>query len=153
MDQEILDTILNYVITGVVLPLLGYAVFKFKAYLDSKIAVVENNDLRNGLADANDELERAVRIAVADVAETFVKALKAEGKFSKEDAIEASKIATEKAKEIMSDMGLNMLEIVEVNVDSAIKSLIEANVAETKQITLASSPIACESNVATLEIK
>ena len=153
MDQEILDTILNYVITGVVLPLLGYAVFKFKAYLDSKIAVVENNDLRNGLADANDELERAVRIAVADVAETFVKALKAEGKFGKEDAIEASKIATEKTKEIMSDMGLNMLEIVEVNVDSAIKSLIEVNVAETKQTIAISSPIACENNVATLEIK
>ena len=153
MDKEILDTILSYIITGVVLPLLGYAVFKFKAYLDSKIAVVENKDLRNGLADANEELERAVRIAVADVAETFVKALKAEGKFSKEDAIEASKIATAKTKEIMSDMGLNMLEITEVNVDSAIKSLIESNVAENKTITIEASPIAVESKSVKVEYK
>ena len=132
MDREILDTILSYVITGVVLPLIGYATYQFKAFLTSKISAIKNEDLRNGLAEANDELERAVSIAVADVGETFVKALKAEGNFGKEEAKQAAELATAKTKEIMSDMGLAMFEIAKVNVDSAIKSLIETNVAGNK---------------------
>ena len=132
MDKEILDTILSYVITGVVLPLLGYAIFKFRTFIEAKIDAINNEDFRRGLSEANEELERAVELAVTDVAETFVKALKAEGKFGKKEAQEAVKLATAKTKEIVSDMGLAMFEIAKINIDSSIKSLIETNVVLNK---------------------
>jgi len=128
------DMILQYVITAILLPLTAWGIKKLMDLIDAKIATIKNVRLRDALIDANDELERAVSLAVTDVGETFVKALKIEGKLTQEQAAEAAELALEKTIEIMSKGGLNVLGIAQVNIDQAIATLIEANVVVNKEV-------------------
>ena len=93
---------------------------------------MKNESLANALLSANEELERAVTLAVNEVGETFVKALKAEGKFTAEEAEKAASDAFAKTKEIMSASGTKIIEDAGTNIETYIKSLIEENVVFNK---------------------
>ena len=126
------DLILEMVITAVVLPLLGWAVKALTSFLNSKIALVYNEILQNTLADATDELDNAVSLAVAEVGATFVKEIKKDGVFSKEDATKAYEMAVTRTMEIMSESGMQALANAKINISAYIKSLIESNVEANK---------------------
>jgi hypothetical protein len=126
------DLIFQIIITSVLVPLLGWGVKLLTSYMNEKIATMEDQRLAKALSNATDELERAANLAVTQVQETFVSALKKEGKFtSKEAEIAASKALSETRK-IMSDSGMKIITDAAVDVESYIKSLIEENVGINK---------------------
>lgn len=75
----------------------------------------------------------AVAQAVAYTAQTFVDALKAEGKFTKEKQLEAFQKAKDKALEILGDTVVNVLNEVYGDFDAWIETKIEQACREDKK--------------------
>jgi len=126
------DLVFQIIITSFLAPLLVWAATMITKLANEKIASLKDQRLAKALLSATSELERAAMLSVNQVEETFVKALKAEGKFTAEDAKTAAQDALAKTKAIMSDSGMAILKTAGTDVESYIKSLIEENVVVNK---------------------
>ena len=135
------DLIFQIIITSVVVPLLVYGVSLFKGYINERIATMKDQRLAKALLSATAELERAAMLAVNEVEETFVKALKAKGKFTAEDAKIAASKALTQTKKIMSDSGMKIITDAAVDIEAYIKSLIEENVVINKPEVVVECPV------------
>ena len=88
--NQILLNVLAAVVTAIVLPLISYIGVRFSAYLNNKI---KDETAKRLLNEATQIVLNATRV----VFQTYVEALKAEGKFDKD----AQLIALNKAKTIV----------------------------------------------------
>lgn len=88
--NQILLNILAAIVTAIVLPLISYIGVRFSAYLNNKI---KDETAKRLLNEATQIVLNATRV----VFQTYVEALKAEGKFDKD----AQLIALNKAKSIV----------------------------------------------------
>lgn len=105
----------------------------------------------------------AVAQAVAYTAQTFVDALKAEGKFTKEKQLEAFKKAKEKALEILGDTVVNALNEVYGDFDAWIETKIEQacrtdktqtkDAADTAATTAAATAASVATTIATTAVQ
>ena len=89
MDNIILN-IISVVVTAIILPLISFLGIKLTSYLNTKI---KDEKARTLLTKASDIVTSAVR----SVFQTYVEALKNEGKFDKESQL----VALTKAKDII----------------------------------------------------
>ena len=89
MDNIILN-IISVVVTAIILPLISFLGIKLTSYLNTKI---KDEKARSLLTKATDIVTSAVR----SVFQTYVEALKNEGKFDKESQL----VALTKAKDII----------------------------------------------------
>lgn len=124
--------ILSLIITTVITPLAAYAITKLSAYLDERMQLVKNERLQKALKAAQEELETAVYKAIATTQQTYVAALKADGKFSAEDAKLAFQKSVELTKQIMSDSALAILASASVSIEDAIRAEIESQLPTVK---------------------
>lgn len=116
--QEIIFTALGTVLTG----LIGYGFFLLRTFTLSKI---RNEELKT-IAEVSFEI---VGTAVADVSENFVKELKKDGKFSKEDARTALELAKSKAKQQISKRAKELIEKHHGDFEKWLEQQIESFVA------------------------
>ena len=126
------EQILMLCITTVLLPLLTWGVATLTKLADAKIAQVKDKILRDALVAAQKELEAAVLTAVTETQETFVKAIKAEGKFTAADANLAFNKSFDRTKQIMSNAGMAVIETATGALNAKITALIEASLKEVK---------------------
>ena len=128
------EQILTLLITAVVVPLLTWGVKTLIALLDAKIALIKDRTIAEALNSAKYELEKAVELAVSETQETFVKAIKAEGKFDSKTAQEAFNKSFDRTKQIMSNAGMEVIETATGALNAMITAQIEKTVAEAKVI-------------------
>lgn len=126
------DQIYVLVITGILVPLIGWGVAKLSAYLDQKLEMIKNEKFQTLLKGAKSELEDAVYKAVLETQTTYVEALKADGNFTEEDAKLALKKSLERVKQIMSESGLAVLQQATGQLDEIIINAIEVKLPEVQ---------------------
>jgi CHASE1-domain containing sensor protein len=126
------DNILAIIVTTVIVPLLTWGVTVLISLANTKIAQVKSATVRAALESAKDELYCAVQIAVTETQETFVKALKAEGKFDAEAARTAFNMSFARTKEIMSNAGIQILQDATDAANKLITAQIEAVLKDVK---------------------
>jgi len=119
------DDIFALILTGIISPLIIWGVAKLSAFLDEKLEIIKNEKIQKLLKEARVELEDAVTKAIIETQETYVKALKADGNFTEEDAKLALQKSTDRVKEIMSIAGLNILQNATGSLDEIIINAIE----------------------------
>lgn len=127
------DQIYVLILTGIVTPLIAWGVSKLSAYLDEKLEIMKNEKFQKLLKEAKNELENAVYKAIIETQETYVKALKADGAFTKEDAELALKKSLDRTKEIMSESGLTILQNATGSLDEVIINAIEVQLPTIKE--------------------
>ncbi len=127
---EILIALITAVIGPAILLLSNSGI----KYLKAKAEAVSNAEARNLLQNSLYELESAVGIAVTEVQETFVKAIRESGNFNAEIGKEALKKSINRVKEIGSDLALQVVDDATGNLDAWITSQIEAYIASLKTI-------------------
>lgn len=128
------EQILTLLITAVIVPLLTWGVKTLVALLDAKIALIKDRTIAEALSTAKYELEKAVELAVSETQETFVKSIKAEGKFDAKAAQDAFNRSFDRTKEIMSNAGMNVIETATGALNAMITAQIEKAVAEIKVV-------------------
>ena len=96
------------------------------------IAQTDNMTIKAFLAEATD----AVSTAVTYTSQTFVDALKKEGKFDKDKQQEALKKSLDKAISLLSESAKNALTDIYGNLEAYLTSKIEAEVRSQKTGTL-----------------
>lgn len=119
------DQIYAIIISGVIAPILGYAVAKLFAFIDAKTGALKDARLQKALKNARIEMESAAQKAIVEVNQTFVKALKADGAFTAEDAALALQKSIDITKNIMSETALTVLTNASIAIEDAIKTEIE----------------------------
>ena len=119
--NQILLNVLAAVVTAIVLPLISYIGVRFSAYLNNKI---KDETAKRLLNEATQIVLNATRV----VFQTYVEALKAEGKFDKD----AQLIALNKAKTIvLAELKEDTRSFIEKNygdLSSWITNQIEASI-------------------------
>ena len=119
--NQILLNILAAVVTAIVLPLISYIGVRFSTYLNNKI---KDETAKRLLSEATQIVLNATRV----VFQTYVEALKAEGKFDKD----AQLIALNKAKTIvLAELKEDTRSFIEKNygdLSSWITNQIEASI-------------------------
>lgn len=138
-----LDEILKLIITLVVTPLLTWGTATLIALLNAKIAQVKNEIVRKALLDAQNELQRAVMLAVTFTQETFVNRLEGEGPLTPEEAKQAFEMSFNKTKEIMSNASMEVIE----NATHALNDLIQAQIENSLKIVKAEDVILADTKV------
>jgi hypothetical protein len=126
------DQIYTLVITLIIVPLVTWIITKAVALLDAKIAFIKSEKLQMAVKNAKSEVEKAVYLAVSEVQQTFVEALKADGNFTSQDAKIAFYKSMERAKEIVSATAMAVLVQATIDINSLITAEIEANLATIK---------------------
>lgn len=118
------EQILMLIITTVLVPLLSWGVSVLIKLADAKIAQIKNDTVRQAFADARKELSAAVEAAVAETQQTFVDAIKKDGKFDKAAAKQAFDKSYARVLQIMSNTGMEIIE----DATGAINQLITAEI-------------------------
>lgn len=129
------EQILASVITLVVVPLLTWAVKKLISFLDAKIDAVNNETAQKILDNAVYELGLAVETAVNETAQTYVDALKKDGKFTKEEQQIALNKTIERVKQIASNMSLDIIDEATGALNERIQAMIEAEINGQKVVS------------------
>ncbi|MDD3064510.1 MAG: hypothetical protein PHX50_17125 [Massilibacteroides sp.] len=127
-----LNEIITIIITTVIIPLLTWGVKTLTNLADAKIEQIKNKTVRDAFAEARIELEEAVFTAVSETQQTFVEALKVDGQFTADDAKEAFDKSFQRAKEIMSNSGMEIIETATGALDALITAQIEKAIKELK---------------------
>ncbi len=127
------DQIYAIVISSIFIPLITWGMTKLFSLLEAKTEQVKNVKLQEALKNARVELEESVYLAVSEVQKTFVEALKADGKFTEEEAKVAFNKAVERTKQIMSAAGQAILMQAAVDINALITAEIEANLLVMQQ--------------------
>lgn len=124
MNETIIELVEMF-FTLVLVPLLTYGMILLGQFLKSKTKSVQ---MINALTMA----EEAVRVAVAETAQTFVDQLKEEGRFNEEAMFKASQAALLRAKGILGYEGELLLKQVVRDVNEFLASKIEEEVRKSK---------------------
>jgi hypothetical protein len=122
MDWEL---ILQLVITSIIAPCFILATKEAINWLKLKSDGVADENIRNALNDAFDNLEKSVLLAVAETEQTFVSGLKAEGQFDTDAAKQAAQMALDKTKAIMSNYAMETIEAATGTLEERIRARIE----------------------------
>lgn len=125
MDNQTVLNIIEVAITSILLPLIAWGVSAFVKWLKSKT----DNALIEKYIDF---ASNAVEMAVKETTQTYVDALKKEGKFDAEAQKEAFDRSFITAKGLLTDVATDAINIVYGDVDAWLKSKIESSVAENK---------------------
>ena len=118
-------SIIEVVLTSVVVPLLAWGVGSLVNWLKTK---TENATIEKYLTFAGE----AVTLAVKETTQTYVDALKKEGKFDKDAQVEAFNRTFDKAVSLLSVEAVEVVEMVYGDVNAWLTSKIESAVAENK---------------------
>lgn len=118
-------SIIEVVLTSVVVPLLAWGISSLVNWLKTK---TENATIEKYLTFAGE----AVTLAVKETTQTYVSTLKKEGKFDKEAQVEAFNRTAETAMRLLSVEALEVIEMVYGDVNKWLTSKIESAVAENK---------------------
>lgn len=125
MDNQMVLNIIEVAINSIIIPLLAWGVKSLVDWLKSKTdnALIEKYiDFASG----------AVDIAVKETTQTYVDSLKKQGKFDAEAQKEAFNKTFNTAKNLLTEMSVDAIEIVYGDVDEWLKSKIESTIAENK---------------------
>lgn len=125
MDNQMVLNIIEVAINSIIIPLLAWGVKSLVDWLKSKTdnALIEKYiDFASG----------AVDIAVKETTQTYVDSLKKQGKFDAEAQKEAFYRTFNTAKNLLTEMSVDAIEIVYGDVDEWLKSKIESTIAENK---------------------
>ena len=122
MDWEL---ILQLVITSIIAPCFILATKELIGWLKLKADSVADENIRQALNSALDNLDKSVLLAVAETEQTFVSALKDEGKFDGAAAKQAAQMALDKTKTIMSNYAMETIEAATGTVEDIIRARIE----------------------------
>ena len=125
------EQILMLIITTVLVPLLSWGVSVLIKLADAKIAQIRNETIRSAFTDARKELSAAVEAAVGETQQTFVDAIKKDGKFDKAAASKAFNMSFDRVKQIMSCAGMEIIEDATGAVNELITAEIEKAVRDT----------------------
>lgn len=129
MDWKELLTILMQVVIIPAIPIIVTFLVKFcKAKTDEAISTVNNETLRQALAEATD----AVYTAVTYTSQTYVDSLKEQGAFDKEAQIIALNTALKKAQSLLAAETKELLESLYGDLDNWLTTKIEQTVKEQK---------------------
>lgn len=120
---------LQQILTACV-PILCLLITAGGAYL---VALMRRETAQIEKEIGNETVSKYMDMAVAYTAQTFVDALKAEGKFTKEKQLEAFQKAKDKALEILGDTVVNVLNEVYGDFDAWIETKIEQACREDKK--------------------
>ena len=121
-------------ITLVLVPIITWLLSQLSLLARAKIAAVTSASTRTLLESALAEAETAVTTAVMETQQIYVDALKKAGGLSQAAADKALFDTMERVKKIMSDAALNIIQDATGNLDTWIRSRIEATVGELKPI-------------------
>lgn len=122
-----LETIMSIIIGTVLTPLIGAAIAKLITLIDENIKDKRAAKYINMALDA-------VRTAVKDVAQTYVDALKEEGRFDENAKKEAFALAMVKVKNIMGATAYKTLAEIYGDVEQWLQSNIEAAAWDIKAV-------------------
>jgi len=122
MDWEL---ILQLIITSIIAPCFILATKELIGWLKLKADSVADENIRQALNSALDNLDKSVLLAVAETEQTFVSALKDEGKFDGAAAKQAAQMALDKTKTIMSNYAMETIEAATGTVEDIIRARIE----------------------------
>lgn len=118
-------SIFEVVLTSVVVPLAAWGVGSLVNWLKTK---TENATIEKYLTFAGE----AVTLAVKETTQTYVDALKKEGKFDKDAQIEAFNKTAETAMKMLTVDALEVIEMVYGDVNAWLYAKIESAVADGK---------------------
>lgn len=116
------------VISLILVPMLTWGLAQLTAMLKAKTEAIKDESARAYVGHAIDQATDAVSLAVRETAQTFVDALKKEGKFDEAAAKAAFNQAYERTKQILGDAGQDMLADAVADVEAWLKARIEATV-------------------------
>ena len=126
--NKLLMDILFLAIT-VVLPIITrYIIVFINTKIAEKTAKIEDENLKKYIEAAT----QAVSLAVISVQQTYTDSMKASGKFDKEAAIVAKRLALNKAKSIITAESKKYVEMLYGDFESWIDQSIETMVRESK---------------------
>lgn len=120
-----MDKIITMILQGVLVPLLMYGIAVLRNYLAQKIRLREIDDIL-------DQATEAAFLAVKETAQTYVDAIKGTAEWNAAAQASAFDQALLKAKMILSDRGLAVLESATGSVEAYLTAAIEAAVRESK---------------------
>ena len=125
MDNQFWFNIIETILTAAVIPLLAWGIKNLVNWLKTK---TNNAIVEKYLTYAGD----AVTQAVKETTQTYVDALKKEGKFDKDAQIEAFNKTCETALKLLTTDALDVIEMVYGDVEAWLRSKIESTIAENK---------------------
>ena len=125
MDNQFWLNIIETILTAVVIPLLAWGIKNLVNWLKTK---TNNAIVEKYLTYAGD----AVTQAVKETTQTYVDALKKEGKFDKDAQIEAFNRTMKTALDLLTTDALDVIEMVYGDVEAWLRSKIESTIAENK---------------------
>lgn len=119
--NDVLLNILSVVVTAVILPLISYLGVRLTTYLNNKIKDEKAKEILNKVTEI-------ITNAVRTVFQTYVEALKKEGRFTKESQV----IALNKAKDIvLNELTTDIKEFITNNygnLETYVTNQIEATI-------------------------
>ena len=133
---ELLKDILQIVAFTVITGAGTIIVRKISDFLNNKIDEVQTTTKLADYEKLNmviDSAQKIVNDIVVAINQTFVDSLKASGKFDKESATIAKDAAMDKAKELLSEDAIKIIEDIYGDIDSFLDIQIEAIVNKLKQ--------------------
>lgn len=122
--QELLKILIEVVFLPAIPVVVTYVVKTLKAHIESKIAQVNNSDVALYLNQVCDIISQAVTCTT----QTYVDALKAEGKFDKEAQMTAFAKTKNKVVTMLSKEAYDLLNSLYGDVDIWIETKIEQEV-------------------------
>lgn len=125
MTQEVLNQIIEGVLTLALLVVTGIIIPKVKEFISSKT----NNTIMNA---AMSEMLMQVDIAVTYVEQTMVSQLKADGKWDTENQKKALDTAVDTVLANLSESALSYFQSNTGNLVKTVASYIESNIAKSK---------------------
>ena len=137
MDQETLNTLMSMVILPLLLALSGFAVAWLRKKTQEITANINDATVRKYVDLASDAVTKAVQTTF----QTYVDALKAQGKFDKEAQLTALQKAKDTATALITDEAKRVIAEAYGDFDKWLASTIETLVREDKRTAPAACPL------------
>lgn len=126
--KEFIQQLMYLVITGILPFVTVYFANYVKSIIQKNSEKAENEQLQSLISYAGE----AISVAVMTVSQTYVDAMKKQGKFDAEAQAIAKQMAIDKAKELISKEMKSAIETVYTNFDAYLDNYIETIVRESK---------------------
>lgn len=126
--KEFIQQLMYLVITGILPFVTVYFANYVKSIIQKNSEKAENEQLQSLISYAGE----SISVAVMTVSQTYVDAMKKQGKFDAEAQAIAKQMAIDKAKELISKEMKSAIETVYTNFDAYLDNYIETIVRESK---------------------
>lgn len=126
--KEFIQQLMYLVITGILPFVTVYFANYVKSIIQKNSEKAENEQLQSLISYAGE----AISVAVMTVSQTYVDAMKKQGKFDAEAQAIAKQMAIDKSKELISKEMKSAIETVYTNFDAYLDNYIETIVRESK---------------------